>query len=70
MSKDIKRSAEVMRATANILEILMPFDDDGRISIIMGAITFANIGEVLVGKARSMPDVSELLEKVKPKSDG
>jgi len=70
VSKDIKRSAEVMRATANILEILMPFDDDSRMSIIMGAITFANIGEVLVGKVKSAPDISELLEKVKPKSDG
>lgn len=70
MSEDIKRNMDVMRATAQVLEILLPFNPDDRMKIISGAVIFGNCGHVMTAEVREMPDISELLEKVKPRPKG
>ena len=69
MSDEIKRHADILRATLAVLEILAPFNADDRLTIVIGIVRFSDIGEVVVGRA--MPDISGLLEKVKPRpADG
>ncbi len=70
MKDDVKRNADIMRATAAALEVLQPFNEEDRLTIVVGLIQFANIGEIMVAQVRGMPDISELMAKVKPKPGG
>lgn len=70
MSDDIKRSMDVMRATAQVLEILLPFDPEDRLKVISGAFIFGECGPAMAASIRELPDISELLEKVKPRPKG
>ncbi len=70
MSNDVNRHIDIMRATASALEILLPFDQEERLTIIVGLAQFSGVGEIMVAQVRGMPDISELMEKVKPKPAG
>ncbi len=70
MKEDIKRHADIMRATAAALEILQPFNPEDRLTILVGLAQFSDVGEIMVAQVRGMPDISELMEKVKPKPAG
>lgn len=67
MADDIKRSADIMRATSQVLEVLAPFSVEDRIKIISGAVIF---GEIATTMFEDSPEVRELLKKVKPKASG
>ncbi len=67
MVDDMKRSAELLRATAQIMEILLPFSEQERLKLIVSVAAFSVPLEVL---GSGMPDISELLEKVKPQPKG
>lgn len=67
MADDIKYNVDVMRATAQVLEIMAPFDVEARIKILSGAVLFGEIAEVILADS---PAVRELMKKVKPKPAG
>lgn len=66
MAEDIKRNADIMRATAQCLEILTPFTLDERLTILSGVAMFGGIREALMGNV----DITALLAKVKPRASG
>jgi hypothetical protein len=67
MTDDIKRNADIMRAASQVLEILAPFNIEDRTTIIVGACMYGGVRAHMV---EQLPDVSELMAKVKPRSDG
>ena len=68
MADDIKRSADIMRATAQILEIMQPFSVGDRIKLISGAVVFGGLEEYLMKSAS--PEVRDLLRRMEgPKGD-
>lgn len=67
MADDIKRQADMMRATSDVLAILVPFSPQERLNIIAGAALFGGVRDLLFDTAS--PAVKELLKKVKPGSN-
>jgi hypothetical protein len=69
MSDELRRNAAILKATLDALTILEPLSPDDRMTVLMGVVKFGGIREVVIAEiARvSIPDISELLEKVKPK---
>lgn len=67
MADDIKRQADMMRATSQVLEIMAPFTPEERLNIIAGAALFGGVGDLIFDTAS--PAVKELLKKVKPGSN-
>lgn len=66
MAEDIKRNADIMRATAQCLEILSPFTSEERIKIVSGLVMFGGVrNHVLVGA-----DIDALMANVKPRAPG
>jgi hypothetical protein len=68
MPDDMKRDVDVMRATTQVMEILMPFtDEQDRVKILAGAAVFAlpKLKASMLG--RTSLDLDSLLDKVKPK---
>jgi hypothetical protein len=68
MSNDHKRDVDILRATANVVEILIAFpDEESRMQIIVGAFVMG------IGKAwlvKEVPEINELLKRVKPQAGG
>jgi hypothetical protein len=67
MSEDLKRAADIMRATSQVLEIMAPFSVEDRIKIFSGAVVFSGVATVIIDES---PEVTELMKKVKPKASG
>lgn len=67
MADDIKHSADIMRATSQVLEALAPFNVEDRMKIISGAVIFGGVATMVLGES---PEIEELLKKVKPKASG
>ena len=66
MADNTKHSADIMRATATVLEVLLPFGVEDRTTIIVGACMYGGMRDYMIMQTF---DVSELLAKVKPKSE-
>lgn len=63
MTRDAKGRAEILRATANAIELLAPFDTSDRLTIIMGSLVTLESGS---GSAMEK-DINQLVERAMAK---
>lgn len=69
MSDDIKRNMDIMKATMDVVSILLPFAPRERLSIIGASVVMGGCRETLAEEL-SVTSVEEVLVKMRAKANG
>lgn len=68
--EDVKKNMDMMRATMNVVEILLPFSPVDRLRVISSAVVMGGMKAVLFADVEDAvskdPALRELIAKIKP----
>ena len=68
--EDVKRNADLMRATLNVVEVILPFSPADRLRILASAVVMGGCKAILLADMEDAvkrdPAIKDLLNKIRP----